>query len=92
MISVWARNPTSCVGKRAHLAIKPRIMPVRPPGGPAQQARPSSPHNARRRQEAWLHYPNNCRPMISFMISLVPPKIAWTRESTKAFAMGYSSM
>ena len=32
------------------------------------------------------------RPMISFMISVVPPKMVCTRLSMKALAIGYSSM
>jgi hypothetical protein len=60
-----------------------------PSGGLANQAWPKI---RGRRPMRGSSYPSNCRPMISFMISFVPPKIACTRESTKAFAMGYSSM
>ncbi len=30
--------------------------------------------------------------MISFMISVVPPKMVWTRASRQAREIGYSSM
>src|SRR6266487_3672015 len=32
------------------------------------------------------------RPMISFMISVVPPKMVWARPSANALATGYSRM
>src|SRR5262249_61426774 len=38
------------------------------------------------------HQTPSDRPMISFMISVVPPKIVSTRVSTYARAIGYSSM
>jgi hypothetical protein len=70
----------------AAVARRYRIMSVGPPSvAPrALPGRPWAPAKSR--------YPSSWRPMISFMISLVPPKIACTRESTKALAMGYSSM
>ena len=36
--------------------------------------------------------PTTSRPMISFMTSLVPPKMRWTRASWYARATGYSIM
>src|SRR5690606_6771845 len=44
-------------------------------------------------RQSQLHgRPTRSRPMMCFMISLVPPKIFWMRASLNARATGYSSM
>jgi hypothetical protein len=56
------------------------------PGRPKGKTVTVDLHDVRSRQRPML------RPMISFMISVVPPKMDWIRASRYALAIGYSVM
>jgi len=76
-------------GSRWPTAVDPQQRAGGVAGGVAGEVHDRSSHLYRVKA---VHHSPMERPMISFMISVVPPKIVSTRVSRYALAIGYSSM